>query len=189
MAIRDRIGFNWLTMGLLAIVFAEVLVLVTGNAGVGDIFTSTWFMAARIYGFVGPVLPPMALLVLLHLYVTSRLIRICRGNSRTVPLRLYRAFKVIEAIAPALGFVGTTLGLVKVMGNINPGLSQSEMLKALMNHSASAFGSTIFGLVLSIATYLTRELFENFLLYRHKSKEALEPIKQVVEDRKKEACI
>jgi len=162
------VSFGWVAMGLLVMVSAEVLALITWNMGIRDFLGPLWFVVGaawhRVYAYVGPVIFPLALFTGLHLYVTLRLVQTYRKGCLDAPTRLYRTFSVIEVVAPAFGFLGTTLSLVEVMANIDPGLGQSEMLKTLLNNSASAFGSTVFGLVLSIAAYLTREVFENFLL-------------------------
>jgi len=177
MAKKGRFWFGWLAVGLLSIVFAEALVLVMDSMSAGNFLAPLWSATVAfgiwMYGYVGPVLVPLSLLTILYLYVAFRLARIYLGTRLTTsPAGLYRALRVVETVAPALGFLGTTLAILEVMANIDPGLGQSGMIKTLFNNSASAFGSTIFGLVLSIAAYLMREAFENFLLEVKKKSES-----------------
>lgn len=175
MEIINKIKARWMML-LLSVISAELLVLfipamnknilmmVSQSSGVS---IYKWF-----YSYVGPVLFPLIGLTLLYFHILIRLIQIYRSNCDTESYtKPFSTLKLIEVTAPAFGFLGTTLSLVNVMAGIDPGLSQSGMLKSLLNNSASAFGSTIFGIVLSITAYLTSEMFRNFLLLPEKENE------------------
>lgn len=172
MGIIHKIRLKW-AMLLSAVIVAEILVLLISTMN-----TNTLMMVSRssgvslykwFYSYVGPVLFPLIGLTLLYIYITFRLIHLYRGSCEVESYtRPFNTLKMIEVVAPAFGFLGTTISLVNVMAGIDPGLSQSGMLKSLLNNSASAFGSTIYGIVLSTSAYLTHAIFRNFLLLPEK---------------------
>jgi hypothetical protein len=47
---------------------------------------------------------------------------------------------------------------------MDPDLAQKAMLKALLENSSSAFGSTVCGISLAIIAFLSLELFKGFLI-------------------------
>jgi biopolymer transport protein ExbB/TolQ len=80
------------------------------------------------------------------------------------PAKLYRVLKIVEGVGPGFGFLGTCLSLMATMHHMDPGLSQADMLKALLENASSAFGSTVYGISLAISSYIALELFQNFLI-------------------------
>jgi biopolymer transport protein ExbB/TolQ len=77
---------------------------------------------------------------------------------------LYRTLKIVEGVAPGLGFLGTCISLISTMHHMDPKLTQSAMLKVLLDNSSSAFGSTVYGISLAITAFLALEIFRGFLI-------------------------
>lgn len=165
-------------MILLALIGAELTAMFNINlAGflktiITAILIRVWDMWNWAYGYVGIVILPLLALVLLYAWCTIALVQIFRGKYPEADReRYYKGLDVVETISPLFGFLGTTLSLLSVMEGINPQLNQNQMLKALLNNSASAFGSTVFGLVNAAVAYLTRSGFGIVFLSLNKNGE------------------
>ena len=133
--------------------------LVTGLAnGMGN--SLKW-----VFRMVGPVLLPLIILTIGEAWCLWRLAKLWRsGLECGIPKTLDNLLKIVEGAGPGFGFVGTCLSLTSTMSALDPSLNQAAMLKALLDNSSSAFGSTIYGLSLAIVAFLSREIFGNFLL-------------------------
>lgn len=155
---RENARFiNWALVTLLAVVTAQLLYLFGREFSPTAYFTPLLSLGKSAYTYIGPVIFPLIGLTLVYLFVTSRL-----ASGVSLPA-FYNSLRIVEVVAPALGFLGTTISLLNVMGQIDPSQSQGDMLKTLMTNSASAFGSTVYGITLSILAYVTREIFEKFI--------------------------
>ena len=176
MGIIHKIKTRW-PMFLAAVIAAELLVLFIPSMDLNAYKMSGVSLYKWVYNYVGFVLFPLIGLTLLYLYIVFRLVQLYRADCEIESYnKKLNTLKMVEVTAPALGFLGTTLSLVSVMGGIDPGLSQSGMLKSLLSNSSSAFGSTVFGISLSITAYLTHEMFKNFLLLPEKDADIPEEI-------------
>lgn len=157
--IRENIKVvNWIVITLLAVVSAEAFFIWGREVKIMAFLWPLLSFGKSAYVYIGPVLFPLVGLSLGYLFVTYRLISGCSS-----PVFFNNALRIIEVVSPALGFLGTTISLLNVMGQIDPSQSQGDMLKTLMTNSASAFGSTVYGITLSILAYVTREIFEKFI--------------------------
>lgn len=79
-----------------------------------------------------------------------------------------RPFHFLEAVSElsvTFGFAGTVIALMFTMGDMSADLSQSEMIDMLFKQCSSAFGSTIYGLFLSVAGYLGIKFFRRYIPY------------------------
>jgi len=128
-------------------------------AAIGHIWRYVWRM-------VGPVVFPLAALTVIEVATVWKLFKCwktCNGEVETID-KLYRILGIVENAAPGFGFLGTCLSLISTMADMDPKLSQSAMLKSLLENSSSAFGSTVCGISLAISAFVFHELFKGFLL-------------------------
>lgn len=118
-----------------------------------------------IYKMVGPMLFPLLLLTFVEVCAIVKLVRCWRmGCSSNEPKKQYQILRIVEGAAPGFGFLGTCLSLISTMHHMDPDLAQKAMLKALLENSSSAFGSTVCGISLAIIAFLSLELFKGFLI-------------------------
>lgn len=133
-------------------------------------------MYTKVYRIVGPTLFPLVILSIVQLILTLKIVRKfwLRENA---PARYCMILESIESLAPCFGFLGTVISLLFTMLRLNPGLPQSEMLESLINNSASAFGSTIYGILLAIVAYIAKRSIE-FLPQENKEPSRILPSDQ-----------
>ncbi len=161
---------------LLAALLAEVVVFFILEKAGGPLAQSIFFdivksmkmlpsFSAWIYKMVGPVLFPLILLAGVHVWSSFQLLGAWRGKNQGKNTAVaYDALEIVEGVSPGFGFLGTCLSLIFTMHCMDPKLSQADMLKALLDNSSSAFGSTVFGISLAISAYLIARIFRKFLL-------------------------
>lgn len=161
---------------LLAALFAEIVVFFilekTGGPLTQSIFSATTktmeillSFSAWIYKMVGPVLFPLIILTGVQVWSTLKLIGCFRDTNRgRDTASAYNALEIVEGVSPGFGFLGTCISLIFTMHRMDPKLSQVDMLKALLDNSSSAFGSTVCGISLAISAFLTVKIFKKFLL-------------------------
>jgi len=82
--------------------------------------------------------------------------------------RPFHFLEVVRELSVTFGFAGTVIALMFTMGDMSADLSQSEMIDVLLKQSSSAFGSTIYGLFLSVAAYLGIKFFRRYIPYNTK---------------------
>ncbi|OPX39785.1 MAG: hypothetical protein B1H11_02120 [Desulfobacteraceae bacterium 4484_190.1] len=117
------------------------------------------------YKMVGPMVFPLLILATVEIWAIFKLARCWRAEVGSVhATKHYKVLEIVEAAAPGFGFLGTCISLIFTMGRMDPSLSQTAMLKILVNNASSAFGSTVFGIALAIIAYLMKELFKEFLI-------------------------
>ena len=117
------------------------------------------------YKMVGPMVFPLLILATVEIWAIFKLARCWRAEVGSVhATKHYKVLEIVEAAAPGFGFLGTCISLIFTMGRMDPSLSQTAMLKVLLNNASSAFGSTVFGIALAIIAYLMKELFKEFLI-------------------------
>lgn len=174
---------NWSKFGLfftillLVIFLSEIVVIYllgqeTGNsisravasmssAGISALGQS-WKWA---YKMVGPMLFPLLTLTAIEIKAIVKLLKCWRlGYSGDEPQKQYKTLGIVEGVAPGFGFLGTCISLIFTMHHMDPNLTQSAMLKVLLDNSSSAFGSTVFGISLAVIAFISLELFKGFLL-------------------------
>jgi len=66
----------------------------------------------------------------------------------------------IQYSAPYLGILGTLVGLSKAMEGLNLGLSLQDNLSILTLNVGKALGTTVWGIVISLAAYLQMSIRE-----------------------------
>lgn len=114
-----------------------------------------------LYRIVGPMIYPLTILMGLFFYASLRVVKICKGLLKTPYVaRTLHMLEIVEYTAPAIGFCGTALGMVRTMYKLDPSLSQAMMLRVLLDESAAAFGASIFGIGISIFAVLSKKLCE-----------------------------
>lgn len=155
-------GFGTIAVILGALLAAEVLLLSINDWSwrvVYAPFSAGFGLARWIYGYVGPVILPLGVLAGIYVYITTRLalarLRSVDIKNRT---RYYRAMTIVE-YAQAFGFLGTAIALIQVMQNLDTSKEQITLVQTMMNESSKAFGSTIAGITVSAAAYITRQAF------------------------------
>ena len=114
---------------------------------------------------VGPVIFPLLTLTAVEIWSVIKLIQ-CRkaGRCGDIPAKHYKVLEIVEGSAPGFGFLGTCIALIFTMHGMDPGLNQAAMLRALLDNSSSAFGSTVYGISLALSAFLAKETFKNFLI-------------------------
>ena len=168
---------TFVVLFLLALLVSELVVVLLLALGPGATLTrilggvASWFAGGLavcgwwVYRIVGPMLFPLLLLTGVEAYALVRLIKLKRnGYAVSEPEAQYKMLEIVETAAPGFGFIGTCLSLISTMYHMDPNLDQTAMLKTLLDNSASAFGSTVYGMSLGIAAFISLSLFKNFLI-------------------------
>lgn len=162
---------------LLAILVSEMAVILLLGQGSGEglskIFASIGAGGITALGrfwrwtykMVGPMVFPLLILATVEIWAIFKLARCWRAEIGNVhAMKHYKILEIVEGAAPGFGFLGTCISLIFTMSRMDPSLSQTAMLKVLLNNASSAFGSTVFGIALAIIAYLMKELFKEFLI-------------------------
>lgn len=174
LTLRDRMGmrFSALSATLFLVMIAEAVVLFLQHQGmalpIAQIIMSALQVTkqsgatlwAWLWKMVGPVVFPLLALTVLEIWSFVKLVecKICHHEEASVRRHL-RSMEIIEGSAPGFGFLGTCIGLIATMKGMDPQLNQVQMLKAVFDNSASAFGSTIYGILLAISAFIIKEIF------------------------------
>jgi len=168
---KRRILFSNLTFFLVAVIVAEGLSILFLKNGAGDLFRevgrtilqSADQLVDYIYKQVGPMILPFTVLGTVLALAVKKLTWCYRKEPGGYdPKKLFAALTIVEVVSPGFGFWGTCSGLMEVMGNIDPNLSQKLMLPALCKGASTAFVTTIIGLALSIMSYVSSQVFKHF---------------------------
>jgi|SRR3989339_15973 len=169
---RAGIRFSMLLAVLLLVMIAEAVVLFLQHQEVAlpiaQVIVSAFQPIGQsgavfwewIWKMVGPVVFPLFALTLLEIWSFIKLVecKICNHETAKAGWHL-KNMEIIEGSAPGFGFLGTCIGLIATMKGMDPQLNQVQMLKAVFDNSASAFGSTIYGITLAISAFITKEIF------------------------------
>ena len=166
------IRFGALASSLFLILIAEAVVLFLQLQGmaipiaqlimstVESIKGPTSVLWDWLWKMVGPVVFPLLALTVLEIWSFIKLVECKIFNYEEMNASQYiRNMSIIEGSAPGFGFLGTCIGLIATMRGMDPQLNQVQMLKAVFDNSASAFGSTIFGILLAISAFIIKEIF------------------------------
>lgn len=169
---RVRIRFSMLLVVLLLVMIAEAVVLILQHQGVALLIAQVIVTAFRhigqsgavlwewIWKMVGPVVFPLFALTLLEIWSFFKLLECKIFNYEAARAhRHLRSMEIIEGSAPGFGFLGTCIALIATMKGMDPQLNQIQMLKAVLDNSSSAFGSTVYGILLAVSAFITKELF------------------------------
>ena len=162
---------------LLAIFISEMAVIFLLGQEAGEVMAKAFVSLSAIglitleqswkwtYKMVGPMIFPLVMLTGVEIWAIYKLTRCWRWEvANTNPIKQYKVLEIVEGAAPGFGFLGTCISLIFTMSRMDPSLSQSAMLKVLLNNASSAFGSTVFGITLAITAFLVKELFKEFLI-------------------------
>ena len=162
---------------LLAVLVSEVAVIFLLGHGSGEDLSKAFASIAAMglstleqiwkwtYKMVGPMVFPLVILTGAEIWAIYKLARCWRREIvNNNPIKQYKVLEIVEGAAPGFGFLGTCISLIFTMSRMDPSLSQSAMLKVLLNNASSAFGSTVFGITLAITAFLVKELFKEFLI-------------------------
>lgn len=168
---------TFICLFLLAIFISEMAVIFLLGQEAGEVMAKAFISLSAIgvsvlgqlwkwiYKMVGPMLFPLLLLTFVEVCAIVKLVRYWRmGCSSNEPKKQYQILRIVEGAAPGFGFLGTCLSLISTMHHMDPDLAQKAMLKALLENSSSAFGSTVCGISLAITAFLSLELFKGFLI-------------------------
>lgn len=178
--LKYRIWGRWemlFTYFLFAALISELLVILIMNTGSGGTLArilasggTGCFKALSvswkwIYRMIGPMLFPLFILTIVEIWSVYRLLTYWRiGMESGTPETQYKTLRIVEGVAPGFGFLGTCISLIVTMYNMDPSMTQSVMLKELLQNSSSAFGSTVYGIALAITAFLSQEIFKGFLI-------------------------
>jgi len=162
---------------LFAVLISELLVILIINTGSGIVLAQFFAFAGKgiaqtlsglwkwIYRMVGPMVFPLFILTMVEIWSVCKLFAWCRAKIEgNTPDTQYKILRIVEGVAPGFGFLGTCISLIFTMYNMDPGMTQSVMLKELLQNSSSAFGSTVYGIALAISAFLSHEIFKGFLI-------------------------
>lgn len=166
----------FITFMLVAVLVAETLILTLIGHDVGALVWGVFVAAARAvaggfvscvkwtYTMVGPVVVPLLALTGVLVHALHGVYGIWRSGVRGIKAGQHiKKLKIVEGAAPGFGFLGTCISLMVTMRHMDPGLAQADMLNRLLENSSAAFGSTVYGMILAIAAFLAREMFQNCL--------------------------
>lgn len=167
----------FIALFLLAIFLSELAVIFLLGQEFGEvlskIFASTSAVVIStlgqiwkwIYKMVGPMLFPLLALTAIEIWAIAKLAMCWKTDNGNYGLqKQYKTLGIVEGVAPSFGFLGTCISLIFTMHHMDPNLTQKAMLKVLLENSSSAFGSTVYGISLAIAAFLSLELFKGFLI-------------------------
>jgi len=169
---------------LLAVLVSEVAVVLTlgfdGGLAISKSIASAFgaylISLERLWGWiykmVGPMLFPLLTLTIIEVWCLTALIRCWKRDTWDDKSNKHcKVLEIVEGTAPGFGFLGTCISLILTMHRMDPDLSQTAMLKVLLDNSSSAFGSTVYGISLAITAFLAKEIFDEFLMQPKGSKE------------------
>jgi uncharacterized membrane protein len=172
---------------LIAVLVSEIAVIFLLGHGSGEALSKTFASIAAMglstleqiwkwtYKMVGPMVFPLMMLTGVEIWAIYKLARCWRREIvNDNPIKQYKVLEIVEGAAPGFGFLGTCISLIFTMSRMDPSLSQTAMLKVLLNNASSAFGSTVFGITLAITAFLVKELFKEFLIKRQPFEEQRE---------------
>jgi len=172
-----RIDLNVLILSLMALLIAELIAIGLISQGFSEslggflVIQSSQFYAVMTgsakwgYKMVGPVIFPLLILTAAEVWSVIRLVQIRKiGMAMQRAEKQFKVLEVVESASPGFGFLGTCIALIFTMHNMDPNLNQQDMLKVLLENSSSAFGSTVFGISLALTAYLSKEIFQGFLI-------------------------
>lgn len=144
-------------------------------------FHQTWKWT---YKMVGPMIFPLLSLTFIELWSDKKLFTYWRaGSEETSTEEYYKALKIVEGVAPGFGFLGTCISLIFTMHHMDPNLTQSAMLKVLLDNSSSAFGSTVYGISLAITAFLSQQIFRDFLIQPEPEEPEMNPAEKGEDER------
>lgn len=162
---------------LIAVLVSEISVIFLLGHGSGEALSKTFASIAAMglntleqiwkwtYKMVGPMVFPLLMLTGVEIWAIYKLARCWRWKIvNDNHIKQYKVLEIVEGAAPGFGFLGTCISLIFTMSRMDPSLSQTAMLKVLLNNASSAFGSTVFGITLAITAFLVKELFKGFLI-------------------------
>lgn len=162
---------------LIAVLVSEIAVIFLLGHGSGEAMSKTFASMVAMglstleqiwewtYKMVGPMVFPLVMLTGVEIWAIYKLARCWKRKIvNDNPIKQYKVLEIVEGAAPGFGFLGTCISLIFTMSRMDPSLSQSAMLKVLLNNASSAFGSTVFGITLAITAFLVKELFKEFLI-------------------------
>jgi hypothetical protein len=178
--LKYRIWGRWemlFAFFLFALLISELLVILIINTGSGVVLAHFFAPVGKgiaqtlsglwkwIYRMIGPMVFPLFILNIVEIWSVCRLFACSRaGIEGNTPDTQYKILRIVEGVAPGFGFLGTCISLIFTMYNMDPGMTQSVMLKELLQNSSSAFGSTVYGIALAISAFLSHEIFKGFLI-------------------------
>jgi hypothetical protein len=162
---------------LLAVIVSEIAAIFLLGQEAGEVLSKAFASISAggitalgrlwkwIYKMVGPMVFPLLILTALEMWGIYRLVMHWTVSLKShVPENLYKILGIVEGAAPGFGFLGTCISLIFTMHRMDPNLTQSAMLKVLLENSSSAFGSTVYGISLAITAFISKELFKGFLI-------------------------
>lgn len=162
---------------LIAVLVSEIAVIFLLGHGSGEALSKAFASIAAMgisaleqiwkwtYKMVGPMVFPLLMLTGVEIWAIYKLARCWRREIvNNNHIKQYKVLEIVEGAAPGFGFLGTCISLIFTMSRMDPSLSQTAMLKVLLNNASSAFGSTVFGITLAITAFLVKELFKGFLI-------------------------
>ena len=162
---------------LIAVLVSEIAVIFLLGHGSGEALSKIFASIAAMglstleqiwkwtYKMVGPMVFPLVMLTGVEIWAIYKLARCWKRKiANDNPIKQYKVLEIVEGAAPGFGFLGTCISLIFTMSRMDPSLSQTAMLKVLLNNASSAFGSTVFGITLAITAFLVKELFKEFLI-------------------------
>jgi len=161
---------------LIAVFVSEIAVIFLLGHGSGEALSKTFASMAAMglsaleqiwkwtYKMVGPMVFPLLMLTGVEIWA---IVSLAGGKAKCNSHDLRKQFKaleIVECVAPGFGFLGTCIALIFTMQHMDPNLTQTDMLKAFIDNSSSAFGSTVFGISLAIIAYISSKAFEEFFI-------------------------
>ncbi|MBI4638947.1 MAG: MotA/TolQ/ExbB proton channel family protein [Candidatus Rokubacteria bacterium] len=149
----SRLGDLLAWVGVLGIGFlAYTLVrLWLGTSPLG--LAARWLLIA--WDKTGPTFLPLAALSLHLVLVAARLLVGPASRAKTLGPHLV----LIETTSPALGFLGTLIGLASAMGGIDLAKGLETAVVTLTAGTGQAIYSSIYGVVQALAAYALRFAF------------------------------
>jgi hypothetical protein len=76
---------------------------------------------------------------------------------RKLPLEI---LSLAETLGPALGLLGTFIGLYQLLVTLDPKLSTQEIIALLTRRGGEAYGSSVVGIILQIFCHASQWLFD-----------------------------
>lgn len=127
-----------------------------------------------LYRLVGPMIFPLTALMWLFFHASSRVVKIWKnGLEAPYVARTLSMLEIVEYVAPALGFCGTAVGMIKTLYKLDPCLSQTMMIRTLLDESGTAFAVSVLGIGISILAVLSKKLCEISLQRRPRDQNIL----------------
>jgi hypothetical protein len=118
---------------------------------------SAFFWLTTFIGPTWPFLLSLSAAAILCVFVLAG--NVLKGVEKRERLPL-EVLSLAETLGPALGLLGTFIGLYQLLVTLDPKLSTQEIIALLTRRGGEAYGSSVVGIILQIFCHAAQWLFD-----------------------------